>query len=192
MTKCKDCRFWKNAEGQPPFYFEEPTGEGKDYGQCPLFLTYSGQPEDNETMAYAIDREIYAASVMTAPDFGCSQGEPKDKPGNPSSEPMQAVISATPDQLAAIRELLDSPPELCFIAENGVAVYEDAGHSILTALWKHEQRDPDTQPDWDELPHEVRRSLLVMAAESPQWHHGGTLDEYRISELKEAYPQLAG
>ena len=188
MNHCKDCRFWKTKESQYPM-FETPTGDYGDYRECHIFESRNGQPENQKPMAYAIDQEAYAATLLTAPTFGCPQWEAKEEP--PEDEPrLEAIVFATARQLQAIEQLIGLRPELCFTGDNGRTVYAEAGPSIIAALWEHRRLPNETNPEWDQLDHQVRMDLLAMAAESHRWHEEGEMDDYRVQEFSHCYPGL--
>lgn len=68
---CQDCKYWRALIG--PEYYPEVH---RTWGQCSLGASAGGLPAEVHTRAFASDSEEYAASLMTAPDFGCVQFEP--------------------------------------------------------------------------------------------------------------------
>ena len=73
-VRCSDCTFWKK-EIPTSHLFDQPQGPYEGFGQCSMFLSEDGTPENKNTLAYAIDRESYTAIALTSPDFGCLQGQ---------------------------------------------------------------------------------------------------------------------
>ena len=72
MTKCQDCRHWQPEPkpGDASFAIIKP-----GFGLCPLFRSARWEPENQDTLAYAVDDEEYEANVLTNADFGCIMGE---------------------------------------------------------------------------------------------------------------------
>lgn len=67
---CKDCRHWHVSE--------DAFGPNlQSWGRCGLGEGERGGPV-KETLAYADDFEGFSATLVTAPNFGCVQHEPRD------------------------------------------------------------------------------------------------------------------
>jgi hypothetical protein len=71
------------------------------------------------------------------------------------------------------------------IFDNGVAIYEDEGGTILQRYAEQKGHSTTGIPDWNSLSQETRLRLMYMAAESPRWQSQGHLDEYRMEEFEE-------
>ncbi len=64
VERCKNCTWWD--------YYDDV-----NWAKCNLTETEDGRPLLPQTRAVAKDSEQYAAYLLTAPDFGCIQFEPK-------------------------------------------------------------------------------------------------------------------
>lgn len=40
--------------------------------------SYSGEPEEAQTLAFASDYEGYSAILLTSPEYGCVEGQPRE------------------------------------------------------------------------------------------------------------------
>lgn len=68
MVKCKDCKWWEEGEANP--FYPVPRG------CCKLAETeFNSVPIHPESLATACSYE--EANLVTLPEFGCVQGEPK-------------------------------------------------------------------------------------------------------------------
>ena len=105
--------------------------------------------------------------------------------------PVQAMTTATPSQLDTARKQLGLNFDLCYTADNGVTIFEEAGPSILQELIRRLGPNTPVNPLWDQLDHHTRQALLQLAAESPKWDTQGVLDDYRVEEFLQEHPHLA-
>ena len=81
-------------------------------------------------------------------------------------------------------------PKTCYTADNGVTIYEEDGPTILAALAEHQGTSTKEPRSWDQITPVAHTALLQMAAESPRWAPEGVLDDYRIEEFLETYPDI--
>lgn len=69
---CQDCRHWdRSKDKELPRKIRE-----KGHRPCRRMRSGDGEPLDEETTAYALDREEYFADTITSPDFACIMAEP--------------------------------------------------------------------------------------------------------------------
>lgn len=63
---CLYCIFYQPA-GSIPGRKDDPLG------LCKLAESSRNEPDQPETLAYAVDYEYYGASLLVKPEFGCNQ-----------------------------------------------------------------------------------------------------------------------
>lgn len=74
MNICRNCKFW----GFPEYASNEDRMTTPNAFCCEKMSSQSHEPVDPATLAWAEDREIYQADVVTKPDFGCVMFEPME------------------------------------------------------------------------------------------------------------------
>lgn len=75
---CRNCKWWSLD------FLERPPSDNKDYppdewGVCLKTASDDGEPIHAATRAYAVDWEIWRAVLQTAPEFCCTQYQPKER-----------------------------------------------------------------------------------------------------------------
>ena len=75
---CQTCRWWGNQQYQRPGPFTPD-----DRHECQRTTSSSGNPDTPDTLAYAVDNELYGAGLITHPAFGCVMWEAKEPPHVP-------------------------------------------------------------------------------------------------------------
>ena len=106
-------------------------------------------------------------------------------------EIIQATIHATQNQLDHLSRDLGIKYEICQVFENGTIIYDDSGEAILQRYAEQRGKPPSEVPIWDNLDHQVKTGLMAMAAESPHWGSEGDLDQYRIQQFEQQFPELS-
>lgn len=71
MPRCKTCKWWDQIR------------ESDTYGYCDWLQNaetsdWNASPTGNEALIYVEDQHV-TTGMMTGPDFGCVQHEPKDE-----------------------------------------------------------------------------------------------------------------
>ncbi len=75
MIHCRDCQFWllwtKDRKG-PLQYL----GSDTPYDHlCTRTMTNGNIPDDEHSLAHAVETDMGIAGIATSPEFGCVQGE---------------------------------------------------------------------------------------------------------------------
>lgn len=81
MTSCRDCKHW----GTVPYEYFEDADEGQAVGDentsfhriCGRIRLLEFQSNPHPRRAFTRDGSGYKADLWTAPDFGCTLGEPR-------------------------------------------------------------------------------------------------------------------
>ena len=81
--RCKNCRFWNTShEWTPqgePHECDDPRQERlRGMGVCSLASSHEDGPDNPQSLAIAEDAESYNAELVTSPEFGCVQFQPKE------------------------------------------------------------------------------------------------------------------
>ena len=75
MNQCKNCRWWdRDLRRMTP---TQKDTVPSSYGFCEITASGNDKPEYPETLAYGLDYEDYGGILVTAPNFGCVQYEPR-------------------------------------------------------------------------------------------------------------------
>ena len=72
MSHCRTCKHWEPPAGTV-------VSGRRVYGVCEVASSRDGEPEYEETLAYAADADVRRyAELRTADNFGCVQFAPHD------------------------------------------------------------------------------------------------------------------